>query len=99
MSFLATAACRTATARLPTGQRAGQTGRSDPWSDLGLTLDPWSVLDGAAHVPRDLLQRGKPLLERRVIHEELGRCALHRSRDDEEGIHRLYLAQVALRDP
>src|SRR6266581_4870169 len=54
--------------------------------------------DRATHLPCDLCQRGQALLDRRVIHEELGRRGLDPCRDDEERVHPLDLAQVAVRD-
>src|SRR5947208_2694452 len=52
----------------------------------------------AAHFPRDLGERREALLERGVIHEELGGRRLDLRRDDEERVHPLDLAQVAVRD-
>src|SRR4051794_18553666 len=51
-----------------------------------------------AQLAGDLGECGEPLLERRVGHEELAPDALHRRRDDEEGVHALDVAQIALRD-
>src|SRR5918996_900074 len=53
----------------------------------------------AAHLAGDLAETGKPLLERRVRHEELAHRPLPVRGDDEERVHALDLAQVALRDP
>ena len=51
-----------------------------------------------AHLAGDLRERREPLLERRVIHEELADLRAPVRRDDEEGVHRRDLAQVLLRD-
>src|SRR5262249_17962664 len=59
--------------------------------------DPLKV-DRPPHLPGDLGQRREALLERRVRREELAGAAPHRGRDDEERVHRLHLAQVALRN-
>src|ERR671918_1530716 len=53
----------------------------------------------AAHLAGDLAETGKPLLERRGGHEELAHRPLPVRGDDEERVHALDLAQVALRDP
>src|ERR1043166_1159907 len=42
-----------------------------------------------AHLPGDLLERCEALLQRRVIHEQLGDAPLHAGRDDEERAHAL----------
>src|SRR5918996_4198572 len=53
----------------------------------------------AAHLAGDLAEAGQPLLERRMRHEELAHRPLPVRGDDEERVHALDLAQVALRDP
>src|SRR5207244_11637885 len=51
-----------------------------------LTAAPYvrELRDGPAHLAGDLAERREPLLERRVVHEELGGALLHGGRDDEE---------------
>src|SRR4051812_43947593 len=58
-----------------------------------------TLCDGASHLARDLREGSEPLLERRMRHEELRGRLLDVRRDDEERVHPLNLAQVALRDP
>src|SRR5215210_4018520 len=55
-------------------------------------------VDRAAHLAGDLREPGEPLLERRVGHEELGADAPPVRRHDEERVHPLNLAEIALRD-
>src|SRR5581483_3865493 len=50
--------------------------------------------DRAAHLARNRGEGGDPLLERRMIHEELGNRALRLRGNDEERVHSLDLAQV-----
>src|SRR5436190_7209141 len=72
--------------------------RSRP-SSWRLTALLYPLRNGTAHFTRDLGQPGQPLLERRVRREQR-RCPLLDARwDDEERVHRLDLAQIALRDP
>src|SRR6188768_2075010 len=57
------------------------------------------LCDRSTHFSGDLGQRREALLERRMGREERCRSLLHRRRDDEEGVHRLDLPQVALGNP
>src|SRR5436305_947346 len=58
----------------------------------------YPLRDRTTHVPRDLGERREALLDRRVIHEELGSGALRLRGDDEERVHPLDPAQVLVRD-
>src|SRR6185295_1677167 len=60
---------------------------------------PNRLLDRPAHLLGDLGEAREALLERRVRGEELAERRFDVRRDDEEGVHALDLAQVALRDP
>src|SRR5207244_7610083 len=68
---------------------ANSRSRAGSWSFLRperTSLRPTVLRDGPAHLLGDLLERGEALLERRVIHEQLGDAALHLGGDDEEGV-------------
>ncbi|MES1246872.1 MAG: hypothetical protein ABUS54_04270, partial [Actinomycetota bacterium] len=54
--------------------------------------------NGLAHLAGDRRECREALLHGRVVHEELADLLLPVGRDDEEGVHALHLAQVALRD-
>src|SRR5262245_36495708 len=60
---------------------------------------PKPLRDRAAHLAGDLGEALEPLLGRRVRREELRDALADVGRHDEEGVHRLDLPQVALRDP
>src|SRR5690242_6003043 len=54
--------------------------------------------DGLAHIASDLGEGCETLLERRMIHHPLAPARLPVGLDDEERVHALNLAQIALRD-
>src|SRR5215210_8212672 len=72
----------------------------DRWPEAGMyRLERHELeVDRAAHLAGDLREPGEPLLERRVRPEELGADAPPVRRHDEERVHALNLAQVALGD-